>query len=103
MLGPNGSLAKFGQDDDSENGIEDPDDEDLRNDPIYNLDIQVSIFLIAMWVRVDMLLVCLIQTHLVQFFQQAYSNNINSFRQLTESYLNEQEKAVLGHVLSMPA
>lgn len=44
MLGPGGSLAKWAGDDDSDGeGDNAFDEQDLKDDPIYNLDMQVRI------------------------------------------------------------
>lgn len=43
MLNGGGSLAKYLNDEDSDDGEQDQDgEEDLKNDPIYILDLQVS-------------------------------------------------------------
>ncbi|KAL8280102.1 hypothetical protein RQP46_007432 [Phenoliferia psychrophenolica] len=81
MLGTDGALAKYMQDTSSEDGGVDHDDEDLKNDPVYSLDVQA---------------------HLVTFFKQAYEGNSNSFRELAEQYLSAPEKEVLATVLQSP-
>lgn len=40
-----------------------------------------------------------VQAHLKAFFKQAYETDLTSFRQLAETYLNDEEKAVLTHLL----
>ncbi|KAI5481652.1 Importin 9 [Pseudohyphozyma bogoriensis] len=78
MLGADSSLAKYMADNDSDAGGNDDGEEDLKDDPIYTLDIQ---------------------QHLLSFFQQAYETNTNSFRQLAEQYLTPAEKDVLAKCL----
>lgn len=43
--------------------------------------------------------VLLSQAHLSGFFRHAYEADQTSFRQLAETFLNEEEKGVLSHVL----
>jgi hypothetical protein len=40
------------------------------------------------------------QTHLNSFFRQAYEQDLGSFRQIAETFLNGEEKTVLTHFLS---
>lgn len=40
------------------------------------------------------------QAHIFSFFRQAYESDANSFRQLAEQYLTQNEKDVLAHILS---
>lgn len=39
------------------------------------------------------------QAHLSGFFRQAYETDQTSFRQLAETFLNDEEKAVLTRLL----
>ncbi|KAM0754424.1 ARM repeat-containing protein [Meredithblackwellia eburnea MCA 4105] len=78
MLGRDGALAKYMNDDGSEDGALGDSDEDLKDDPIYTLDIQ---------------------SQLITFFKQAYETNTNSFRQVAEQFLNGPEKEVLSQIL----
>ncbi|GAA6011372.1 hypothetical protein JCM10207_008317 [Rhodosporidiobolus poonsookiae] len=57
---------------------DDMDEQDLQDDPIWQLDLT---------------------THLTGFFRQAYESDLGSFRQLAETYLNDEEKTVLTHLL----
>ncbi|KAK4699259.1 importin-9, partial [Phenoliferia sp. Uapishka_3] len=81
MLGNDGALSKYMNDTSSDDGGLVDDDEDLKDDPVYSLDVQAS---------------------LVAFFKQAYESNSNSFRQLAEQYLSSPEKEVLATVLGSP-
>lgn len=74
MLDGNASLAKYLAD---EGGDQD-DDEDLKDDPLYQLDLAA---------------------HLRQFFQQSYEHDTSSLRQLVEQYLTDAEKSTLARAL----
>ncbi|BGP38381.1 hypothetical protein JCM10449v2_002313 [Rhodotorula kratochvilovae] len=62
----------------SEDGEDELDEQDLADDPIWNLDLP---------------------THLGGFFRHAYEADQTSFRQLAETFLNDEEKSVLTHIL----
>ncbi|KPV76594.1 uncharacterized protein RHOBADRAFT_52581 [Rhodotorula graminis WP1] len=72
-----GGLNRYmqGGDDDEEDEL---DEQDLHDDPIWQLDLSA---------------------HLSGFFRHAYEADQTSFRQLAETFLNEEEKGVLSHVL----
>ncbi|GAA5933997.1 karyopherin KAP114 [Sporobolomyces koalae] len=83
MLSGGGGLSKYmmhsgGDSDDGEDAL---DEQDLKDDPIYNLDLR---------------------SHLTAFFHHAYETDSNSFKQLAEQFLNQEERAVLTHLLSSP-
>lgn len=78
MLNPGGELAKYMEDNDSDNGEDREDEDDLKDDPVYLLDLR---------------------SHLLSFFKAAYEANSNSFRQLAEQYLSPSEKETLAQVL----
>lgn len=71
-----GGLSKYMTSDDDED--DDADEQDLHDDPIWQLDLH---------------------EHLKSFFRHAYETDQTLFRQLAESYLNEEEKGVLTHLL----
>ncbi|GAA5825501.1 hypothetical protein JCM5353_005327 [Sporobolomyces roseus] len=79
MLSGGGGLSKYmmanGGSDDGEDEL---DEQDLKDDPIYNLDLRM---------------------HLAGFFRQAYEEDLNEFRGIAERYLTNEEKAVLTHML----
>ncbi|BGP14489.1 hypothetical protein JCM10213v2_002438 [Rhodosporidiobolus nylandii] len=77
MLAGGGGLSKY-MNAGSEDGEDELEEQDLQDDPIYQLDLT---------------------THLSSFFRQAYESDLGSFRQLAEQFLNAEEKAVLAHIL----
>lgn len=77
MMGPGGALAGYGADDASDFDDEDGEDDDLKEDPIFALDLPA---------------------HLKGFFQSSYAHDTNSFKHWAEM-LNDEEKATLGRVL----
>ncbi|GAA5868959.1 hypothetical protein JCM16303_000320 [Sporobolomyces ruberrimus] len=78
MLSGGGGLSKYMMASGSDDGEEALDEQDLQDDPIYNLDLR---------------------SHLTSFFHQAYETDLNSFKQIAERYLTSDEKAVLTHFL----
>ncbi|GAA5867303.1 hypothetical protein JCM1840_005019 [Sporobolomyces johnsonii] len=72
-----GGLSKY-MNSGSDDGEDALDEQDLADDPIYNLDLPA---------------------HLASFFRQAYEGDLNSFRQIAEQYLTAEEKSVLSHIL----
>ncbi|BGP06448.1 hypothetical protein JCM10049v2_002270 [Rhodotorula toruloides] len=72
-----GGLGKYmsSSGDDEEDDI---DEQDLQDDPIWNLDLY---------------------SHLTSFFRHAYETDQTSFRQLAETFLNDEEKAILARLL----
>lgn len=77
MLAPGGGLAGYGGDDGSDFADEDDEDDDLKDDPVFALDLPA---------------------HLRAFFQGAYAHDTNSFKHWAEQ-LNDEEKNALGRVL----
>ncbi|GAA5946175.1 hypothetical protein JCM3765_000143 [Sporobolomyces pararoseus] len=79
MLSGGGGLSKYmmasGGSDDGEDEL---DEQDLQDDPIYNLDLR---------------------SHLISFFHGAYESDLNSFKLIAERYLTGDEKSVLTHFL----
>ncbi|GAA5841531.1 hypothetical protein JCM3766R1_003978 [Sporobolomyces carnicolor] len=82
MLSGGGGLSKYMMASGSDDGEDELDEQDLKDDPIYNLDLR---------------------SHLVSFFHGAYESDLNSFKQMAETYLTGDEKAVLTHFLQTPA
>ena len=78
MLGSGGGLANYMEDNDSDAGEEREDEEDLKEDPIFLLDLR---------------------SHLLSFFKGSYEANSHSFRQLAEAHLSASEKETLAQVL----
>ncbi|GAA5855822.1 hypothetical protein JCM8547_000374 [Rhodosporidiobolus lusitaniae] len=73
-----GGLSRY-MESGSDDGEDDLDEQDLQDDPIWQLDLPA---------------------HLTSFFRQAYEADTTSFRQLAEQFLSAEEKAVLTHLLS---
>ncbi|GAA6059323.1 hypothetical protein JCM10212_005903 [Sporobolomyces blumeae] len=82
MLSGGGGLSKYMMANGSDDGEDELDEQDLKDDAIYNLDLR---------------------SHLAGFFHQAYETDLNSFKRIAEQYLTAEEKAVLTHFLSAPA
>lgn len=103
MLSGGGGLSKYmmanGGSDDGEGEL---DEQDLKDDPIYNLDLRVSSLfppLLSEDIGLTSDFVWWIQTHLAGFFRHAYEEDLNEFRGIAERYLTNEEKAVLTHML----
>jgi hypothetical protein len=62
-----------------DNQDDEEDNPDLKNDPIYQTDIK---------------------SYLVEFFRTCNSQNVNSFGEVCQNYLNDDEKNLLQHILS---
>ncbi|GAA5887335.1 hypothetical protein JCM6882_002496 [Rhodosporidiobolus microsporus] len=72
-----GGLSKY-MNSGSDDGEDDLDEQDLQDDPIWQLDLSA---------------------HLASFFRQAYESDLVSFRQLVEQFLSDEDKGVLTHLL----
>lgn len=88
MIGPRG--VKFDNDD----VLDDDDDEDLKNDPISQMDMQVRRHSSA---RNFSLIV--LQSHLVSFLRDCAQHNTSNFSQLV-SQLTPEEQAVVQRAVT---
>jgi hypothetical protein len=90
LLGPDRRLAF-----DNDDILYGPDDEDLQNDPVSQIDMQVRLILslrsesAEFWGR---------QAHLVGFFRECAARNTSNFSAIVEQ-LNVEEMLVIHRIL----
>lgn len=102
-----GGLSRY-MTSDSDDGEDDLDEQDLQDDPIWQLDLSVrpapspplALLRFLSLNRPKLTNVNATQAHLNAFFRQAYEHDQSSFRQIAETFLNGEEKTVLTHFLS---
>ena len=93
MIGPKGPITL----DNGDLASDMFDDEDLRRDPVYNMDMQVSYFSLRcpiFW----MSNVNDIQAHLANFIKECAARNTNNFASIVEQ-LNAEEMLVIRGVV----
>lgn len=101
MMGPGGALNGYGDD---ASDLDPDEDLDLQDDPIFALDLPVSLPSARpahprLKRRTDHDTLRSPQAHLKAFFQAAYATDANGFKGYA-GLLNEEEQGTLGRVLA---
>ena len=87
MLGPKGIAF------DNDDVLDDNDDEDLKNDPVSQMDMQVSFFF-----AIPTFITNLDQGHLVAFFKRSATQNTGEFSSIV-GQLTAEETMVMQKVV----